>query len=76
MPVIEPQASPLPREERASPMLRDADGGESHAPAFLGRSAAPAPAAEATEEKKPRRRRAPRSFEGTDAPTATEGDKD
>jgi hypothetical protein len=74
MPVIEPQASPLPREERASPMLRDSDGGESHAPAFLGRSTVPS--AEAAEEKKPRRRRAPRTFEGADAPAAPEGDKD
>jgi hypothetical protein len=68
--VVEPQAQPLvtpaaesrpePRE-RPARVLRDADGGESHAPAFLQ-----APAARATEAAggdvapKPRRRRAPR----------------
>jgi hypothetical protein len=69
-----------------SPVLRGQDGAISHAPAFLGRKAeraaepaapaaeAPAPAAEATEEvKKPRRRRAPRSFEaGESAPAGSE----
>ena len=63
--VIEPQAAgPLGGpEERASPVLRDAEGGESHAPAFLQ-----APARREGEEeapaRRPRRRRAPRSFEG------------
>jgi len=67
--VVEPQiqaplASVAP--ERKTRVLRDSDGGESHAPAFLQ---APAPRAEATDEvPKPRRRRAPR----TDGPTAPE----
>jgi hypothetical protein len=77
--VVEPQASPLVTEsapERASPvlrdapMLRDADGGESHAPAFL-QARAPAAAPEAAAEEKPARkprRRAPRSFEGGETP--------
>lgn len=75
LPVVEPQAAPLvtAREERASPVLRDDDGGESHAPAFLKPARAPKAApveAEAGEEKpKPRRRRAPRSFEGDGAPS-------
>ena len=73
MAVIEPQAAPLVAEDRdagrPSPMLRDADGGESHAPAFLqAPRAAPAAAAEGDGEeqaaRRPRRRRAPRSFEG------------
>lgn len=74
--VVEPQAAPLVAEtrepERPSPVLRDAEGGESHAPAFL-QARAPAPAPEASGEepvRKPRRRRAPRSFEGgADAPS-------
>ncbi|MFT4255247.1 MAG: DUF4167 domain-containing protein [Caulobacter sp.] len=68
-----------------SPVLRGQDGAVSHAPAFLGRKSEPkaepkaeaAPAAEtpapeagAEEVKKPRRRRAPRSFEGGDAPAS------
>jgi len=76
LPVIEPQATPLAaaQDERPSPMLRDAEGGESHAPAFLQ---AQAPRAEPGEEeapaRRPRRRRAPRSFEGGDgAPPASE----
>ena len=72
MAVVEPKASPLvPSEERASPVLRDEDGGESHAPAFLKAPRTPrapkaevAPAAEGEEKPKARRRRAPRSFEG------------
>ena len=67
MPVVQPQGDPAPAER--GPMLRDSEGGASHAPAFLqARPAAPAP--EAGEEKpKPRRRRAPRSFEaGEGAP--------
>ncbi|MFN3524006.1 MAG: DUF4167 domain-containing protein [Phenylobacterium sp.] len=72
--VVEPQGAPLVADEReagrTSPMLRDAEGGESHAPAFL--QARPAAPAEGGEEpaRKPRRRRAPRSFEGgADAPS-------
>lgn len=68
--VVEPQAqAPLAAEERTSPMLRDAEGGESHAPAFLQQSAAPRP--ESDEEapaRRPRRRRAPRTFEGDAGP--------
>ncbi|WP_374575887.1 DUF4167 domain-containing protein [Phenylobacterium sp.] len=79
--VVEPQGSPLVAESREAeptgPVLRDADGGESHAPAFLQARATPAPAAEGEGDaptRKPRRRRAPRSFEGgADAPSdATE----
>jgi hypothetical protein len=72
-----------------SPVLRGQDGAVSEAPAFLGRkssraaaaepAAAPAeaPAAEAGEEvKKPRRRRAPRSFEaGEGAPASSESEE-
>ncbi|MDI1365021.1 MAG: DUF4167 domain-containing protein, partial [bacterium] len=60
----------------SSPMLRGQDGDVSHAPAFLGRSTAAveAPAAEGGEEaKKPRRRRAPRSFEGAEGAPAGSG---
>ena len=82
--VIEPEASPLTAEAPAgegSPMLRGQDGAVSHAPAFLGRkteraeaapaaSEAPAPAeGEGEEVKKPRRRRAPRSFEAGEGAT-------
>ena len=66
LPGIEPAAPAPKRGRRTASVLRDADGGESHAPAFLQNRApepAPAPAAEET-ERKPRRRRAPRSFEG------------
>jgi hypothetical protein len=79
--VVEPQAQPLVAvEERPSPVLRDEDGGESHAPAFLQakppRVSAPAPEASAGDEdgavKRPRRRRAPRSFEGGAAPESEE----
>ncbi|MES2033355.1 MAG: DUF4167 domain-containing protein [Pseudomonadota bacterium] len=80
--VVEPQAAaPLAPETPAadSPRLRGQDGAVSELPAFLGRSAAPAPAAAAAEEapaaeaKKPRRRRAPRTFEGGEAaPNETE----
>jgi hypothetical protein len=55
----EPQAS----EERPSPVLRDADGGESHAPAFLQNSSAPR-AADGDAAPKPRRRRTPRPADG------------
>jgi hypothetical protein len=74
MAVIEPQATPLTSEAPASPLLRGQDGDVSHAPAFLGRkstrSEAPAEAApvaptadEGEAPAKPKRRRAPRSFE-------------
>ncbi|ATQ41820.1 hypothetical protein CSW64_05030 [Caulobacter mirabilis] len=74
--VVEPQAAaPLAEPHSGeSPRLRGQDGAVSELPAFLGRSATP-PAAEETpavEVKKPRRRRAPRSFEGGEAPAETE----
>jgi hypothetical protein len=78
--VVEPQAAPLvaPAPEKPSPVLRDDDGGESHAPAFLKaprtKAAPAAPAAEAPAEgaKPVRRRRAPRSFEGGTPPETEE----
>jgi hypothetical protein len=69
--VVEPQAqAPLaaPAPERKARVLRDREGGESHAPAFLQ---APAARAEPAEDApKPRRRRAPRG----DVTTASEGE--
>lgn len=65
-------------DEDRGPMLRDSDGGASHAPAFLQAARpAPAPAAADDGEAKPkaRRRRAPRSFEGGEgAPAAAESE--
>jgi hypothetical protein len=62
-----------PVEERPTRMLRDADGGESHAPAFLQASAAPRPeAADEEPARKPRRRRAPRSEGDGPPPSETE----
>jgi len=79
--VVEPEATPLtqPREAREpapARMLRAEDGDVSHAPAFL--QARPAEAGEepAAEAKRPRRRRAPRSFEAGDAaPAPAEADE-
>jgi hypothetical protein len=80
-PVIEaqPQAAPAPVvEERPAQMLRDSEGGESHAPAFLqAPAAAPRPEGAGGDEeapaRRPRRRRAPRTFEGGDeTPTSSE----
>ncbi|MDO8900568.1 MAG: DUF4167 domain-containing protein [Phenylobacterium sp.] len=75
MAVVEPQASPLgspPAAEAPAPdgpMLRDAEGGASEAPAFL-QARSPEPKAEGDEPaRKPRRRRAPRSFEGGEGAT-------
>jgi len=65
--VVEPQAAaPLAPEPAVSesPRLRGQDGAVSELPAFLGRPAAVSEEAPAEEAKKPRRRRAPRSFEG------------
>lgn len=79
---VEAQAAPPAPvvEERPAQVLRDADGGESHAPAFLQAPtpAAPRPEAGGEEEpaRRPRRRRAPRSFEGDGSPpgsSETEG---
>ena len=78
MAVIEPQATPLTSEAPSSPLLRSQDGDVSHAPAFLGRKSPRAAAAVDTgpistssvlaadaeaAPAKPKRRRAPRSFE-------------
>jgi hypothetical protein len=86
MAVIEPQATPLTSEASASPLLRGQDGDVSHAPAFLGRKAPRAESAPDTgpvstssvlaaeaeaAPAKPKRRRAPRSFEGA-APESEE----
>jgi hypothetical protein len=89
--VIEPQATPLtataipaapvasyePREPQG--VLRGEDGATSHAPAFLQPSRAePRPEAEdePVEARRPRRRRAPRSFEaGEVAPAPAEADE-
>ena len=65
--VVEPQAAaPLAPEPAVSesPRLRGQDGAVSELPAFLGRPAAVSEDAPAEEAKKPRRRRAPRTFEG------------
>lgn len=74
--VVEPQAAaPLAETPSGeSPRLRGQDGAVSELPAFLGRSASAGPVEEApaAEVKKPRRRRAPRSFEGGEAPSETE----
>mgnify|MGYP001438286812 CR=1 FL=1 len=74
--VVEPQAAaPLAPEPAVSesPRLRGQDGAVSELPAFLGRPAAVSEEAPAEEAKKPRRRRAPRSFEGgEDAKPETE----
>jgi hypothetical protein len=80
--VIEPQATPLTAaptpapapayDEAPASVLRGEDGATSHAPAFLQSSAAPRPEAddEAGETRRPRRRRAPRSFEAGEAAAA------
>ena len=80
-----PLVSPAPAasEERASPVLRDETGGESRAPAFLKSTprvkpqSAPLPTVEETAAsdeaaKRPKRRRAPRTFEGGAAPSESE----
>lgn len=76
--VIEPQSTPMtaaplaPEPKRASPRLRGQDGAVSELPGFLSRSA---PAPEAAEEApaKPKRRRAPKSFEGEAPKSDDEG---
>ncbi len=58
----EPQAAPATiQEDRPARVLRDADGGESHAPAFLQTSTAPRTDPAADAPPKPRRRRAPKA---------------
>ena len=72
--VVEPEATPLAAEADTGPRLRSQDGSESHAPAFLQARPVerpPEPVAEEGEVRKPRRRRAPKSFEG-EAPAAPE----
>lgn len=73
--VIEPQAAPLAPEpaSEGSPRLRGQDGAVSELPGFLSRPADPReePAGEEP-ARKPRRRRAPKSFEGGDAPSENE----
>jgi hypothetical protein len=67
--VVEPSGGPIaPVTERPpSPTLRSEDGSESQAPDFL-RPRRPRAEAEGEEPKPPRRRRAPRSFEGEASP--------
>lgn len=59
----------MSHEERGSPVLRDSDGGESYAPAFLQTSTAPRPAADG-EAPKPRRRRAPKAASSSESEDA------
>jgi Domain of unknown function (DUF4167) len=82
--VIEPQATPLTAtpsapapayEPHESSVLRGEDGATSHAPAFLQPRAEPRPESEdePVEARRPRRRRAPRTFEpGQPAPAEVE----
>jgi hypothetical protein len=65
-PIAAPEPTPAPVEE-GQRQLRSQDGSLSPAPAFLQPRADAAPRAaeaEETEVRKPRRRRAPRTFEG------------
>lgn len=63
--VVEPQAAPaFGADERPSPVLRDSEGGQSQAPAFLQPRAEPRAEGGDDEARRPRRRRAPRSYEG------------
>jgi Domain of unknown function (DUF4167) len=84
--VIEPQATPLTTPAQAAPapyeprdgerVLRGEDGAMSQAPAFL--QAAPRVESEeepAAETRRPRRRRAPRTFEAGETPAAAEADE-
>jgi hypothetical protein len=73
--VIEPQAVPLAPEAPAesSPRLRGQDGAVSELPGFLSRGAEPREEAAPEAPAKPKRRRAPKTFEGGDtAPKAEE----
>jgi len=74
--VIEPQATPLPAAPTPAPaqepvseptgdVLRGEDGAMSHAPAFLqARPPDSRPEGEEGGDRRPRRRRPPRNFEG------------
>ena len=71
--MVEPQAqAPLakPAPERKARVLRDSDGGESHAPAFLQAPATRAVETASDAAPKPRRKRAPRA----EITTASEGE--
>jgi hypothetical protein len=80
LPVVEPEAAPLPRGEdkERSRLLRSQDGDVSQMPAFLQAPAAAAPAAEEAERRpKPRTRTRKRTFEageGEAAPTGADED--
>ena len=70
--VVEPESAPLVAavEPDDGPRLRSQDGSVSHAPAFLqARPERPEPVAEEGEARRPRRRKAPRSFEGGEGET-------
>jgi hypothetical protein len=72
MPVVEPEAAPPLGE--GGHQLRSQDGALSPAPAFLQArpERAPEAVAEDGEARRPRRRRAPRSFEGEAGPAPAE----
>ena len=54
-------------------MLRDSEGGASHAPAFLQARPTPAPSTDAADEKPVRvRRRKPKTFEAGEGPGPAE----
>jgi len=79
MAVVEPESTPLtavaaPEPEEGQRQLRSQDGSLSPAPAFLQAAPTRAVETEDGEVRKPRRRRAPRSFEGGEgeAPAAAE----
>ena len=70
MAVVEPESTPLTAPAAAEPeeglRLRSQDGSVSHAPAFLQARPERTETADEGEVRKPRRRRAPRSFEGAE----------
>ena len=73
-PVVQ-AAAPEVVEPRGGAMLRDSDGGASHAPAFLQARPVPAPSADADVEKPVRvRRRKPKTFEVGEGPGPSETD--
>jgi hypothetical protein len=79
--VVEPQATPLPiADADSSPVLRSGDGEVSRAPNFLSgggprKVATLTPDAGEEPAPKPKRRRAPKSFEGGEAPAPAEADE-
>jgi hypothetical protein len=76
LPVVEPEAAPpLAAAETGGHQLRSQDGALSPAPAFLQARPVERPpeaAAEDGEVRRPRRRRAPRTFEGDAGPAPAE----